>query len=124
MLEENRRDALVSPWHITGASILLCATLLLASSSPGGAQTQTPPALQTPDVNAKPSEAQKAPSSSLPSSGENASETLGRSGGVIKPPGGVDAGISVPPKDSGAGSAMPVIPPPGSPGGSQNVQPK
>jgi len=86
---------------------------------------QTAPTLQKPDTDApKPGETQKAPSSTLPSTGENLSETLGRSGGVIRPPGNIDPEISVPPKDPGAGSSMPVIPPPGSPGGDQSVKPK
>src|SRR5262245_48714168 len=42
--------------------------------------------------------------------------------GVIKPPGGVDPGMTAKPPDTDKG--MPVIPPPGSPGGDKSVQPK
>ena len=52
----------------------------------------------------------------------NLSERLNQSGGVIKPPENVDPGLQKrPPDDS---SKMPVIPPPGSPGGDPNVKPK
>ena len=49
-------------------------------------------------------------------------EDLSRSQGVITPPPTGDQGV-VPPPRSG-GQSMPVIPPPGTPGGNQNVQPK
>ena len=52
---------------------------------------------------------------------EPPSEKLDRSGGVICPPVGVDPGIASPPPDGGK---MPVIPPPGSPGGDPTVRPK
>ena len=99
----------------------LMAVLL---SAPVAAQTQIPPARNAPTLQPPDPDAKKEPSSSLPSTGETLSERLDRSGGVIRPPGNMDTGITVPPKDSGAGSNMPVIPPPGSPGGSQSVQPK
>ncbi len=47
----------------------------------------------------------------------------GPASGVIHPPTGVDPGIRVPAPDP-QGGTMPVIPPPGTPGGNQNVQPK
>jgi hypothetical protein len=63
----------------------------------------------------------KQPSTDSEPSG-NLSERLNRSGGVIKPPENVDPGLQKqPPDDSGK---MPVIPPPGSPGGDPNVKPK
>jgi hypothetical protein len=48
------------------------------------------------------------------------SEKLGRTNGVICPP-EVDKSISTAPPDTGK---TPIIPPPGSPGGNPNVQPK
>jgi len=48
------------------------------------------------------------------------SEKLGQTNGVICPP-DVDSDIKAPTPDAGN---MPVIPPPGSPGGDPNVQPK
>lgn len=51
----------------------------------------------------------------------NLSEKLARSDGVICPPSQVDPEIRAP---TPPGGAMPVIPPAGSPGGDQSVQPK
>ena len=51
----------------------------------------------------------------------NLSDKLARSGGVICPPEHVDPEIRQP---TPPGGPMPVIPPPGSPGGDQSVQPK
>jgi hypothetical protein len=51
----------------------------------------------------------------------NLSDQLSRSKGVICPPAGIDPGISVPPI---GGGRMPVIPPPGSPGGDPSIVPK
>ena len=48
------------------------------------------------------------------------SEQLDQGGGVICPP-DVDPGMKAPAPDTGK---MPVIPPPGSPGGDPKVQPK
>lgn len=56
-----------------------------------------------------------APSGSL-------SDELSRTGGVVQPPSTGDQGVMAPPK---AGpQSTPVIPPPGTPGGNQEVQPK
>ena len=49
------------------------------------------------------------------------SDKLARSKGVICPPAGVDREIQVTPPDGGH---LKVIPPPGTPGGDPNVQPK
>ena len=56
-----------------------------------------------------------------PASGTSSSD-LSRSGGVIKPPTEVDPGMKQAPPPSGA--RMPVIPPPGTPGGDPSVKPK
>ncbi len=52
--------------------------------------------------------------------GQSLSNRLGQSNGVICPP-NVDPGMKAPTPDTGK---MPVIPPPGSPGGNPNVEPK
>jgi hypothetical protein len=52
---------------------------------------------------------------------ETLSDHLASSGGVICPPPAVDPAIKAPTPDTGR---MPVIKPPGSPGGDQSVQPK
>ena len=49
------------------------------------------------------------------------SDRLAQSKGVICPPAGVDPGIAVPPV---GGGRMPVIPPPGTPGGDPGIVPK
>ena len=49
------------------------------------------------------------------------SDQLAESKGVICPPAGVDPGITAPPV---GGGRMPVIPPPGTPGGDPYIQPK
>ena len=56
-----------------------------------------------------------------PESGTSSSD-LGRSGGVIIPPPGVDPAMKRTPPASG--SRMPVIPPPGAPGGDPSITPK
>jgi hypothetical protein len=53
---------------------------------------------------------------------DDLSEKLARSGGVICPPEHVDPEIKQPTPPTGG--SMPVIPPPGSQGGDQSVQPK
>jgi hypothetical protein len=49
------------------------------------------------------------------------SDHLAQSGGVICPPAAVDPEIKLPTPETGR---MPVIPPPGTPGGDQSVKPK
>jgi hypothetical protein len=56
-------------------------------------------------------------------SGSSMSERLSESEGVIAPPREVDPQMKHPAPPAGP-NAMPVIPPPGSPGGDQTIQPK
>ncbi len=53
--------------------------------------------------------------------GESLSDKLARTDGVLCPPSNVDPEIKAPTPDAGR---MPVIPPPGSPGGDPSVRPK
>ena len=53
--------------------------------------------------------------------GEPLGDKLAKTNGVLCPPSGVDPEMHAPTPEGGT---MPVIPPPGSPGGNQNVQPK
>jgi hypothetical protein len=97
-----------------GAGALL--TLMAAVTAPAAAQTSAAPQMQKPDADSP------KPSPTMPSTGEDLSRKLDRSNGVIKPPAGVDPGMPV---EHGKTTApMPVIPPPGSPGGNPRVQPK
>lgn len=55
-------------------------------------------------------------------SDDNPSDKLARTDGVICPPPGLDPHIRAPAPHTG--SDMPVIPPPGSPGGAPDIHPK
>ena len=106
-----------------------------------GAAAQAPPSATNPSqpiASAPPAElaANCAPTTAAPSRGtvtvppdgtttgqasEPLSDKLAKSGGVLCPPAGVDPEIHAPTPDAGN---TPVIPPPGSPGGNPNIQPK
>lgn len=58
-----------------------------------------------------------------PSSPEGSGPKGCASNGVIQPPAVGDSGVVKPP-DTGSAMPMPVIPPPGTPGGNPSVQPK
>jgi hypothetical protein len=85
------------------------AVLLIAEAMRSAALAQA----QTADPKACANSAQGAPNQTL-------SDKLNQSNGVICPP-NVDPGMKVPTPQAGK---MPVIPPPGSPGGDPNIQPK
>jgi hypothetical protein len=87
--------------------------------------------LPTSSFSSDPSpQVQSQPGQTIPQAGQatgsGSSEPLGdrleRSNGVIRPPGGVDPGLTEPPPASG--SRTPVIPPPGTPGGTREFNPK
>jgi hypothetical protein len=100
--------------------VLFLATCIVAiGQSPfayGQANVPKPKMDQAPDA-AVPG---KPPTEAQP--GENLSEQLSRSEGVIKPPAGTDPEIHKPAPETS--SPMPVLPPPGNPGGRQDVRPK
>jgi hypothetical protein len=117
---------------LTG-SLVVGSLVLLASQ---GAVAQAPPVTPSPPTAAgpTPSATQCAPSRIAPEQGtitspnattgqarEPLGDRLARSDGVICPPAGIDTEMRIPAPDVGT---MPVIPPPGSPGGTPNVQPK
>jgi hypothetical protein len=118
----NRRRTLavvlgMTQYHSFLAS--LAAALLIVAT----AQAQTPKPQPQPQP---PAADNAAPHDATPGkdSGNNPlSEQLSRSGGVIKPPENVDRQIEAPTPDPGPKS-MPVVPPPGSPGGNPDVKPK
>jgi hypothetical protein len=64
---------------------------------------------------------QTSPPTAPPASGTSSSD-LGRSGGVVTLPPGVDPQMNRRPPP--AGDSMPVIPPPGTPGGNPSTKPK
>jgi hypothetical protein len=105
---------------------IIAATLIsmVASGIPfASAQSDRPaPPLFAPSPNG---DCQRG-TSVLPAPGEttgsaNPSDQLSRSKGVICPPAGIDLGIAAPAVGTGV---MPVIPPPGTPGGDPNLVPK
>jgi hypothetical protein len=113
---------------------LILACILAATS--GAAVAQAPPAPATPPAQtappAPPPTTQCAPTRTTPNGGvvpEGTTTTgqaplgdkLAKSDGVLCPPAGVDPEIRAPTPDTGN---MPVIPPPGSPGGDPTVRPK
>ena len=86
----------------------------------------TPPAVPpgSPRPNQTIPEKQKPPPSSDTSGADSSlSDRLEKSDGVVKPPANTDRGIVKPAPDSGT-TNTPIIPPPGSPGGRQDVTPK
>jgi hypothetical protein len=112
-------------------SSLLAPTALLALSNIAFAQAPptpaTPPA-KTATPAPSPNSASCAPHDTAAPKGtatderkEPLGEKLAKSDGVLCPPAGVDPEIRAPTPEGGK---MPVIPPPGSPGGDPNVRPK
>ena len=85
--------------------IVLAIVLALTSTAFAQAQTVDPKACSEAARN---------------SAGQSLSDKLNQSNGVTCPP-NVDPGIKAPTPQAGK---MPVIPPPGSPGGDPSVQPK
>ncbi|MET4385964.1 hypothetical protein ABIB73_001709 [Bradyrhizobium sp. F1.4.3] len=116
-------------------SNLILAGLVIAAS--GAAIAQAPPAPATPPQQAAPPSPQHAtdctPSDRLRGSAapdgtttgqarEPLGDKLAKSDGVLCPPSGVDPEMHAPAPSTGG--TMPVIPPPGSPGGDPSVRPK
>src|SRR3984893_5522725 len=82
----------------------------------------TPPSLvQPPNQSSCLPSSDGAPRSGETTGSRSLSDQLSASQGVICPPAGTDPGITVPPV---GGGRMPVIPPPGTPGGDPSIQPK
>jgi len=109
----------LADWGTVITLVALVIGMLVATVRIAPGQESAPSStLQKPGADAP------KPSPSLPSTGETLSERLDRTDGVIKPPAGIDHGMQVAPKDPNAGSNMPVIRPPGSPGADQSIRPK
>ena len=102
------------------AAIVMTALLGTTAQAQSDAKACAPGAeshLKLPDTPTAP--APRTPNATT-GSGANLSDKLAQSDGVLCPP-NVDPEIKAPTPDAGT---MPVIPPPGSPGGNPNVQPK
>jgi hypothetical protein len=114
---------------------LLLSSFLLAVC--GAASAQAPPTPTTPPAQTAPpaiaragncAPMQSAPQGNIAPQGtttgqstEPLGDKLARSDGVLCPPAGVDPQIRAPTPDGGN---MPVIPPPGGPGGDPSIRPK
>jgi hypothetical protein len=102
--------------------LLFGANAALAQVKPVDPPQPRPPAVDpkacAPGDRLKPSDIN--PSAPSGTTGESLSDKLARTDGVICPP-NVDPEIRAP---TPGGGKTPVIPPPGSPGGDQNVRPK
>jgi hypothetical protein len=108
---------------------LLLSCMLLACL--GAASGQAPPTPRTPPpptVPAQPSQSAdctqrgaRPEGSTTGQAGRPLSDKLAEADGVLCPPSGVDPEIRAPTPNTGR---MPVIPPPGSPGGDPRVRPK
>jgi hypothetical protein len=88
--------------------------ILLTSFAIGTASAQSNAPAQSPNRSA-------APDTDIARKKGDLSDKLNSTNGVIHPEGTVDPGVLKPAPDKGA---MPIIPPPGSPGGNPDVQPK
>jgi hypothetical protein len=101
--------------RVARAILLVSAALLFESAAM--ASERAIPAQSVPNTASGRSDCQPAERGS----GKNLSDQLAQSKGVICPPKDVDPQMTAPPP---GGGSMPIIPPPGSPGGNPNVQPK
>jgi hypothetical protein len=112
---------------ILGVAVLALTPALAAAQSPPAPKTPVAPQAEKADPNACANPGTRATVGQggdiqvNPPPGRNLSDQLARSDGVICPPGHVDNNIHAP---TPPGGAMPVIPPPGSPGGDPTVKPK
>jgi hypothetical protein len=100
--------------HIAAAAAAI-STLLIASAHAQSERSGAPPLAEPPSQRSCP------PGSSETTGSRPLSDQLSESKGVICPPAGIDPGIQAP---AVGGGRMPVIPPPGTPGGDPNIQPK
>jgi hypothetical protein len=101
---------------------MLTLTALIMAAAPALAQNPQPTSPENPTVPVAPSSSASPPPEKIAPSDDNLSGRLSQQKGTITPP-NVDPGMMVkPPRDDS--STMPVIPPPGSPGGNRSVVPK
>ena len=103
-------------------STLIAGTgLILACVSFGYAEAQVPATPDRAPLEAQDCQRSAGSGPSETTGSASLSDQLSQSKGIICPPAGVDPGISAP---AVGGGRMPVIPPPGTPGGDPTVVPK
>jgi hypothetical protein len=102
--------------------VALLVAMTICSIGAAAAQTTTAPPVPRHDGNAAcPPGTGTNPPAVGKESDKPLSDQLAQSKGIICPPAGVDPQMRQAPPEGGA---MKVVPPPGSPGGNPNVQPK
>lgn len=106
--------------HVKGPDMeqnlqLILLAIIVAAGVPAAALAQ--------GASMQLAQAQSAPSAQAEPCDPAAKPLSGCQSGVVRPPVTGDKGVIVPPEASRS-MPMPVIPPPGSPGGDQSVQPK
>jgi hypothetical protein len=92
-------------------SVVACGSALAQSTAPAPGSKDTIPEKTAPAT----------PDTDIGKKGGSLSQKLNSSNGVIRPEGSVDPGMQKPAPTT---EPMPVVPPPGSPGGKTDVQPK
>ena len=105
-----------APTTIALAGWLMCAGLGAAHAQDRAPQVDSKACAPADQLRA----GERGPVAPPTTTGENLSDKLARTDGVICPP-NVGPDMRLPTPDTGR---TPVIPPPGSPGGDQSVQPK
>ena len=104
------------------AVVAAVSTQLISLAYPQSERPGAPPSLaQPPNQSGCGPGSGSSPRSDETTGSRSLSDQFAASKGVICPPAGTDPGITVPPI---GGGRMPVIPPPGTPGGDPNIQPK
>lgn len=100
-------------------TIAAAVTALALSSAAFAQSPQSDPKACNPGERLQ--QTDQGPKAPATTTGENLSDKLARTDGVICPPPNAGRDMKVPAPETGK---TPVIPPPGSPGGDQSVQPK
>jgi len=111
----------MAPALYSGILAIILAGTPVAVFAQGAGAVQSPPPSASGDKVA-PTQPDEDLSGGGSSTG-SLSHRLNRSGGVIHPPANIDPGLTQPAPDIGPHS-MPVIPPPGTPGGNPDIKPK
>lgn len=116
MSTSNRAALLVATALLSGITLTAAAQSPTTRPQPPQDRQAQPP---QPDDSTRGQGSSSAPGAGPPGSLSN---ELSRSQGVVRPPATGDQGVVSPP--SAGSQSTPVIPPPGTPGGNQGVQPK
>jgi hypothetical protein len=107
---------------ILGLAVALAAPYA-AAQNPQAAPPAAAPLVAPPNAPSPPPEKIAPPGRDVHADNQTLSDKLSQQHGTLHPPAAVDPGMAVSPSPRQQGS-MPVIPPPGSPGGNQSVVPK